>query len=88
MHETTDHAGHEEEHDQRDEVLAFVNGPLMERRDEVPVGQNERGHARDQRWPHTAHRGDRDDCQQVQQQCRLQLEGVPGSRHDQGQQRQ
>jgi hypothetical protein len=88
VHESADDSSHEQEDDQCDEVLALVDGPLVDRRNEVPVGQQERGHARGQRRPHTTDGGDHDDRQQVQQQRGLQLEGLPSRGHDQSEEGQ
>ena len=86
LHETADHPRHQQEHDQRDEVLPLVDRELVEGRDEVEVGQKECDDARTQRRPHTADSGDRDDSEQVNQQRGGQVDAVPHAGHDDGQQ--
>ena len=86
LHETADNAGHQQEHDQRDEVLPLVDRELVEGRNEVEVGQKERGDARAQRRQHTADGGDRDHSEQVEQQRGGQVDVVPHDGHDHGEQ--
>ena len=64
----------EQEDHQRDEVLALGDGELVERRREVPVGEQEAGDRAHERGDEAAERGDDHDDQQEDQQVARQRE--------------
>ena len=84
---TTD--GDDEEDDEREHVLGLGDRERVERRREVPVGEQEAGDRGDERRASSAaDRGDDDDEQQEQQQHARQADVVARAGEDQRQQRQ
>ena len=75
-HERRDHQTHEDEHGERDDVVAVVDGPRVQRREEEPVGVQRRADRGDERRASPADRGDAHHHQEVQQQHRRELERV------------
>ena len=74
--EAADRHRHDEEDRERQQVLALADRERVERRREVPVGEQEAGDGRAERRPDAADRGDDDDHEQVEEQDARQSELV------------